>query len=148
MSFSIIKPKYAVIAITFLSTLGFAHIVTLINEFSWIVFTSFVIWIFVFIWMLYRCLFKKIILDEHGVRYKDFRKCYEMAWDEVKIVAIGYIPMKAPGRPAWIYFAADGVYCPMLSARGVNDKFFMVHYRRKVEHAIRLYWKSDIHGLV
>ena len=94
-----------------------------------------------------RCLFRWILICEEGVAYIRLRKSSFMAWDEIKIVGMGYIPIKAPGRPPWLYFSAHGIPCPMLNARMINDNFFMINYRKEVEDAIRLYWKAAIDGI-
>jgi hypothetical protein len=97
--------------------------------------------------MSVHCFTKTIEIDRNGVNYKTFLKCFEMTWDEIKIIGIGYVPIKAPGRKPWLYFAADGISMPMLNAKMINSKFFMVSYRKEIEEEIRKYWSGDIDGL-
>ena len=97
--------------------------------------------------IIHETLVKKVVIDEYGVKYITLRKRYEMTWDEIKIVGIGYIPIKTPGRKPWVYFAANGISFPMLHAKMINEKFFMVGYRKKVEDEIRKYWTQKIDGL-
>ena len=70
-----------------------------------------------------------------------------MSWDEIKIVGIGYMPIKQPGRPKMIYFSADGISCPILYGRVVDKSFYMINYRKMIVEEIRKYWLKEIDGL-
>lgn len=105
------------------------------------------VWLLAFGGMVIQCLIKKVEIEKTGVKFTSLVKRYEMSWDEIKIIGIGFIPIKAPGRQPWIYFAADGVSMPMLNAKMINSKFFMVSYRKKIEDVIRIYWTGNIDGL-
>jgi len=92
-------------------------------------------------------LIKSIRICENGVTYISLRKHYFMKWEDIKIVGLGYMPIKRSGASSWIYFATDGVSFPVLYGRKAEEGFLMIMYRKKVEKTIRLYWKGSIDGL-
>jgi len=94
---------------------------------------------------LLKSLHEHMIINEKGVAYIAFRKHHFMTWEEIKVVGIG--KMARPGGPKWLYISAASIPLPILDARMENEKFFMVHYRKKVEKAIRIYWNGPISGI-
>jgi len=147
MSFKMVKPSHSVLALLFFG-LGLILPIALLLSGEILSGIAFLIlFLSVLSAMIERCLFRNIKICEKGITYIRLNKQNFMGWDEIKIVGIGYIPIKAPGKNPWLYFATDGVSCPMLNGRMVNEKFFMVSYRKSVEVAVRLYWKNDIDGL-
>jgi len=147
MKFRVVKTHVAVMALIFVGIFVFMPVIFYLGELFWAIPLSVLLWLFVIVHMVNNCVIKSLIISENGVKHIDLFKKYEMSWDEISIVGIGYIPIKAPGRPAWICLAADGVSCPMLNARMVNEKFFIIHHRKEVEEAILMYWKERIDGL-
>jgi len=146
MSFYIVKPSHIVISLTYVGCLAFLPIIMFITGAFWYGVIFLIIWLFSFLGMLYQCLFRKIYISDCGVKYKTLFKSYEMTWDEIKIVGIGYIPIKAPGRKPWIYFSDQPVSIPMLSPRSFNKKFYMVSFRQKIIDEIKKHWDMGIDG--
>jgi hypothetical protein len=72
---------------------------------------------------------------------------YEMCWEEIKSIGIGYYPIRGQGRQPWIYFSADSIFCPVLNPKMVHEKFFMVQYRTEIIDIIRVHWRGDIAGI-
>jgi len=97
--------------------------------------------------MYNNCVIKSVIINANSIVYTGIRKRYIMSWEEINTIGIGYVPVKALGGPPWIYFSADGYFSPALDPKMVNEKFFMVRYRKEIEDAVRLYWKGDIAGI-
>ena len=151
MTFRMVKHSIAVIALAYF---GIAFVVSVL-----IVYFNFIdsmiivecvlllLGLCAFAGTIHQCLIKRIVIGETGVEYFTLTKHYTMSWAEIKIIGIGYIPIKAPGRPPWVYFAADGIACAMLNAGSINDKYFMVHYRQAIVDEIKKYWSGEILGL-
>jgi len=147
MTFRVVKPGFTVLfMIVFGATIVLPVIMFLWTS-VWYGLFFLAIWAMGYALIINQCLIKRIEIDKSGVAYKTLTKNYKMSWDEIKIVGFGYLPIKAPGAKPWIYFAADGVSCPVLNAAMVNDKYFMVNYRQKIVDEIRKYWLKEIDGL-
>jgi hypothetical protein len=142
-----VKPKIAILSLLFYG------IMIILPAFLFYIgellagFVAMATWVFVFGGMIIQCVVKRVEIGEEGVKYITTSSSYKMRWDEIKTIGIGYIPYRAPGRPPWIYFSAEDSFMPMLSANLVNSKFFIVHYRKELECAIKLHWKKGIVGL-
>lgn len=147
MKFRVVRPDIAIVSLLFISSCSILPIFCLVIGELWYGVLFLAVWLFAFGGMVVQCVVKKIEIGMEGVQYFTLKKRYEMRWEEVKIIGIGYIPMRAPGKQPWIYFAADGISMPMLNSKMVNDKFFMVSYRKKIEESIRMYWAGNIDGL-
>lgn len=147
MKFSMVKPSIAVMSLLFIGVMLIVPIYILyLGELLYgVIFLA--VWLFTFGGMFIQCILKKIEIGEKGVKFTSLTKKYEMSWNEIRIIGIGFIPIKAPGKQPWIYFSADGLSTPMLSGNLINDKFFIVSYRKKIEDAIRMYWTDNIDGL-
>jgi len=147
VKYRIVKPQVASIALIFTGIgIGLPILCFLFGE-LWYGLIFLVVWLWGFGGALIQCLVKKVVIGDRGVEYISLIRHYEMSWADIKIIGIGYIPIKAPGRQPWIYFAADGISCPMLNARMINEKFFMVSYRYEIVIEIKKYWQNEIDGL-
>jgi len=142
-----IKPSMTIICLSFFGSGITLPIMGFVLGELWSATFFLIIWLWCIGLMANHCLINRIILDESGIEFISFTKRYKMRWDEIKIIGIGYIPLKQVGRPPWIYFAANGVSYPLLSAEMRNDKFFMVHYRKAIVDEIKKYWSKEIDGL-
>ena len=105
------------------------------------------LWLYTMLCMINDCLVKSIILNEKTISYVDMFKKYEMPWEEIKLIGIGYYPIRGRSNLPWIYFSADGYFSPALIQKKVNNRFFMAHYRKEIEKTVRQYWKGDIAGI-
>ena len=147
MKFRIVKPRTAIMVLLFFGAMVILPVLFFVMGELGYGFIFLAVWLASFGILVEQCLVKRIEIRESGVRYITLFKSYEMSWEKIKIVGIGYVPMKMPGRKPWIYFAADGISMPMLFANMVGSEFFMVSYCKKVEDAIRMYWTENIDGL-
>ena len=93
--------------------------------------------------MVNNCIVKSIVISENGVKYISLFKNYEMTWEEIKVIGITYIPARGSGRPPWLYLAAD----LLPNTKSINKRYFLIHYRKDVEQAIRMYWDKEIWGI-
>ena len=95
-----------------------------------------------------QCLVKRIVICASGVEYKSLTKRYKMSWNEIKIVGVGYTPLKRPGSPQWVYFSAHDVSLPLLNTGLIGEKYFMLHSRKSLISEIEKYWSEKIDGLM
>jgi len=142
-----IKPRIAILALTFFGVGIFLPILGVVMRELWYALFFLLIWLFGFVPMVIQCLVKRIVIDASGVEYITLTKRYKMSWDEIQMVGVGYVPLKRPGSPRWIYFSAIDVSLPLLSAGIINDKYFMVHSRETLIDEIKKYWSREIDGL-
>ena len=148
MKFRVIRPLYSIISLSFFMVMFLAAILMLFFEETLIIgIVTVVLFLIVSYSMIDSFLVRSIVINEYGVEYISIKRKFVMKWDEIKIIGLGYVPIKGPSKKPWIYFAADGISMPMLNAKMVNDKFFMVTYSKKIEDAIRMYWTGNIDGL-
>lgn len=102
-------------------------------------------WFFLLVWlaytaaMVYSPLYKSLTIDARGVKYQEFRKSYELSWEKIKRVGVGYMSAKVPGAKPWIYFTSGEYPCPELSGQMIGATLLMIRYRKKVAAAIRSY---------
>jgi hypothetical protein len=147
MSFFVVRPSHTVLALLYFGSMIILPVILLRNGLLGYGFIFFVLWFAAFFGMVHHCLFRKIIVSAYGIKYKTLFKSYEMTWQEIKRIGLGYIPFKTPGRKPWIYFSDVPVSMPMLTARSINKKFFMISYRQKIIDEVRKYWDYGIDGL-
>ena len=94
---------------------------------------------------MYYGMLRKVVINEHGVKYFMPFKNFEIKWDEMKNIGIFIIRIDM----SFIYFSTEDekYMIDIIQARGSikNDsKCFVVNYRKKVEKEIKKYWDHPI----
>lgn len=149
MKFLVVKPEYGVMALIIFGMFFLAlPVLMLINGFLLVGLLFLILWAFVFFFgVIHNCFIKSIVINAEGVRYITLFKSFEMKWKDIELIGIGFVPIKKPGAKPWIYFSADKVALSTLTSNMINDRFFMMNYRKNAIDVIKKYWASEITGL-
>ena len=144
MTFNAIRTRYAVFSLSFFGCGSVLPIILLFFDESRI--TGMILlplFLCTGYYMIDAFMFRKMHICSKGVTYTSLRKRYFMKWSDIEMIGICYIPTRAPGRPPCIYITADQIP----TSRAINERYFLIHYRKDVEQAIRMYWDKDIWGI-
>ena len=142
MKFKSASTSFIVVAFL-LFGFAFAVLITVMfvtRELFLILFMSAPILMFAYLWIRIAFLVY-IIINEDGVHYKGIGKRYFIGWDDIKIVGATTLYRGV------LYFATDGIPRKGLKNSKSSNEIIVFPHRKKIERAIRLYWKERIEGL-
>ena len=97
--------------------------------------------------VIYDAFFRRVIIDEKGVRYISWSKKYEIKWEDINLVGISYFPHVGKPRGAMICFSTGGSRLPILFSGLMCDHFIFAAYKKEVEELIGEYWQGDVVGI-
>lgn len=96
--------------------------------------------------MLYNCFFKRVGINDNGVKFFTLFASYELAWSEIKEIGISNLYIGYRGGASIIYFSKQYNVSNRISTQMIGDNFILMRYRKSAIKEIRKYWAADIWG--
>lgn len=92
---------------------------------------------------IYKLLQTKIEISEEGVKYTTPSNQFNMRWSEIGMIGISHY-ISGPRNKLSIYFSVEKEPVFYTTRGMLNEKFFIVNYRKKIIEEIKKYWPYDI----